>query len=546
MPELFDGWKFLAGLGTFIFGIFMLEESVKLIAGRSFKTLIRRYTGTRLRGLLTGLLTTAILQSSSAVSLIVLAFVGAGLVTLVNAIAVLMGAMVGTTFTAWIVALFGFTFKIDALALPLIGIGGLGLIVLPKSGRPVNLSKLLVSFGFLLLGLDYMKTSVSDLAGTVDIAALPDLGSWVYVLAGVVLTALMQSSSAVIAIVLTTLFSGLIDFTQAASVVIGANVGTTVTVLLGAIGGAPAKKQAALSSLAFNVGTAAVVYAALPWLVPFTQGAVGPHENAVLGIALFHTLFNVIGLVLFFPFIAHLARLLKRLVPERRTVLARFIPNTSPEVPEAAVAALRKEILNQFTLSLEYVARRHQLAVQPPGGNTANANERPRRSSSPAYADLERLHAEIFTFYARTQSEAIDEQEAVQLESLIRASRGIMNAARNLNDVRAELEELERDDNAFMQEVRRDFRGRLEQLATVAQGLADRDYDGFSPAELEDFTRSVEEADRRFISSCSAAVVRGAIREHEVTRLLMANRLITYASRMMVQSMEALAGEPQS
>jgi len=132
---LFDRWKFL-------FGMFMMEESIKLLAGRSLKTMIRRFTGTRTKALFTGAVSTAVLRSSSAVSLMVLAFVAAGLLTRGNAIPVIMGAIVGTTLTAWIVAVFGFSFKIDALALPMIGMGGLGLIVLGRSPRYVIRSAL--------------------------------------------------------------------------------------------------------------------------------------------------------------------------------------------------------------------------------------------------------------------------------------------------------------------------------------------------------------------------------------------------------------------
>ncbi|MFU8768183.1 MAG: Na/Pi cotransporter family protein, partial [Desulfotignum sp.] len=232
MADLLDGWKFLAGLGIFLFGMFMMEESIKLLSGRSFKILIRRYTGSRVKGLLTGIASTAVLQSSSAVSLMVLAFVGAQLVTLVNAIAVIMGAKVGTTITAWIVAVFGFKFKIETFALPLIGLGGVGLIFLSKSPRYVNISKLLISFGFLFHGLDFMKTSVEQLASAIDIASLPAFGPFVYILAGILLTAIMQSSSATLAVILTTLFTGIIDFKAGAAMVIGANIGTTVTILL--------------------------------------------------------------------------------------------------------------------------------------------------------------------------------------------------------------------------------------------------------------------------------------------------------------------------
>jgi phosphate:Na+ symporter len=129
MFETFDMWMFLAGLGIFLFGIYLMEESIRLLSGRAFKSMIRRYTATPVRGILSGSVSTAVLQSSSAVSLMVLAFVGAGIMNLINAVAVMMGAKIGTTMTAWIVAVFGFKFSIEAFALPMIGIGGLGLII---------------------------------------------------------------------------------------------------------------------------------------------------------------------------------------------------------------------------------------------------------------------------------------------------------------------------------------------------------------------------------------------------------------------------------
>lgn len=539
MP-LFDGWKFLAGLGIFLFGIFMMEESIKLLAGRSFKTMIRRYTGTRVKGLMTGLISTAVLQSSSAVSLMVLAFVGAGLIALVNAIAVIMGTMVGTTLTAWIVAVFGFKFKIDAFALPLIGIGGLGLIVLSGSIRYVNISKLCAAFGFLFLGLDFMKTSVEDFAAAVDLSSLPDLGLWVYVLAGIVLTAIMQSSSATIAIILTTLFSGIIDFTQGAAMVIGANVGTTVTILLGAIGGIPAKKQTAVSSLVFNIGTALVALPVMPLMFWIVHNIFGLADNAVLGIAAFHTLFNIMGVILFFPAISKLAVNLERIFPERRAVLARFICNTSPEVPEAALAALRREVLHQLYLSTHCIAARYRI-------RTARETDRGRYSSGgsmpvPAvtYEDLAGYHAEIFSFYAQVQTGETDKAETLQMEAVIRSSRSIMNATKNLYELLREIEEFGADDTMFMIEAHRNFKNRLDQLIVIVDKVTQEFEEDTIPDVLDRFFISVEDADKQFIQSCSDSVARGMIRINEVTRLLMVNRLFTQSNRMIVLSMQSL------
>ncbi len=555
MLDLLDGWKFLAGLGIFLFGMFMMEESIKLLSGRSFKLLIRRYTGTRVKGLFTGIVSTAILQSSSAVSLMVLAFVGAGLVTLVNAIAVIMGAKVGTTITAWIVAVFGFKFKIEAFALPLIGLGGVGLIFSSSSPRYVNISKLLIAFGFLFHGLDFMKTSVEELAAAIDISTLPTFGPFVYILTGILLTAIMQSSSATIAVVLTTLFSGIIDFQAGAAMVIGANVGTTVTILLGAIGGAPAKKQAAVSSLLFSTGTATVMVILLPLVFWLILDVFAFTDNPVLGVALFHTLFNVMGVIIFFPAIPFMAGRLERLFMEKKPVLTKYILNTPPEVPDAAIAALRKEILNQMNLSILYIAGRYNIFRYVPSGNgrQKSAAGLPQIMETVIhYEDLERLHAEIFAFYARIQAQPLDENETMRMDPLMRASRSIMNATRNFTDIMGEISDFDNTDNPFMQSMHQDFMTRLKHLKarvdTITRSESDpapTDRKREIETSLNSYFSNVEEEDKRFIRACAGAVDKKTVKETDISRLLMVNRLFTQSCRMIILSLQGLTRRPE-
>jgi phosphate:Na+ symporter len=550
MLDLLDGWKFLAGLGIFLFGMFMMEESIKLLSGRSFKILIRRYTGTRIKGLITGIVSTAILQSSSAVSLMVLAFVGAGLVTLVNAIAVIMGAKVGTTITAWIVAIFGFKFKIETFALPLIGLGGVGLIFLSKSPRYINVSKLLIAFGFLFHGLDFMKTSIEHLAGAIDIAALPTFGPFVYILAGILLTAIMQSSSATIAVVLTTLFSGIIDFQAGAAMVIGANVGTTVTILLGAIGGAPAKKRAAVSSLLFSTGTATVMVILLPVVFWLILDVFAFTDNPVLGVALFHTLFNVMGVIIFFPAIPLMAGRLDRLFIEKQPVLIRYIINTPPEVPDAAIAALRKEISNQLHLSILHIAGEYNIYkhVYRGSGRRKPAVDLPIMETVIHYEYLERLHADIFAFYARIQAQPLDESEAMRMEPLMRASRSIMNATRNFTDVMGEITDFGNDDSSFMRSMHQNFLNRLNNLKTQVEAVTVAAASGPEAADmttdiarrLNSYFFNVEEQDKQFIQACAGAVEKKTVKETEISRLLMVNRLFTQSCRMIILSLQGL------
>ena len=201
----FDVWQLLAGLGIFLFGMFLLEESIKELSGRSFKRFIKEYTTGKIRSIFTGISATSFLQSSSAVSLMVLAFVGAGIMSMENAIGVILGSNIGTTVTAWVVAIFGFKINIESFALPLIGIGGLGLIFFNSSPRFVNISKLIVGFGFLFMGLDYMKASMDVFTDSLDVHAIPKYGVLYYLAIGAVITAATQSSSVTIALVLTAL-----------------------------------------------------------------------------------------------------------------------------------------------------------------------------------------------------------------------------------------------------------------------------------------------------------------------------------------------------
>jgi phosphate:Na+ symporter len=315
MDGNFDLWKFLAGLGIFIFGMLLLEDAVKALSGRAFKRIIWLYTKGRLRAVGSGTFVTAVLQSSTAVSLMVLAFVGAGIMSMENGIGVIMGSNIGTTMTAWIVATLGFKIQISVFALPLIGIGGIGLIFFKSSSKPFHVCRFLLGFGFLFLGLDYMKSGVESLTQNFDMSQVQDYGLWFYLVIGIALTAITQSSSASIAIVLTALNSEIITFKMGAAMIIGANIGTTTTVVFGSLGGTQSKKRVGISHLIFNAVTGVAAFLGIHAMVWFTQLFFDISRNSVMALAFFHTLFNVVGVIIFFPFIGLLARTLVKIYP---------------------------------------------------------------------------------------------------------------------------------------------------------------------------------------------------------------------------------------
>jgi len=526
----FDLWLFLAGLGIFLFGMHMMEESIRILSGAAFKQLIRKYTANRFKSILSGMVSTAILQSSSAVSLMVLAFTGAGIMNLIQAISVMMGAKIGTTATAWIVAVFGFEFNIDSFSLPLIGIGGLGIILLAKSPKYVNISRFLVAFGFLFMGLDFMKSSVDQISEIIDPEMFAGYGVVVFAIVGMLMTAIMQSSSATIAIVLTMLFSGVIDFQAGASMVVGANVGTTVTVVLGAIGGLHIKKQAALSQLIFTVGTAVVTLLILPLFTWFVMVILGFSTNVVLGLAMFHTLFNVLGVMIYFPLIPKLAAKAEEWIPERVVELTQYIHKTDPEVSEAAIEAFRKEISCQLAETIHFISQ-------------SITNSAGKKAGGVIYTDLEKYHADIFEYYTRIHSHALDEVESKAVDELLRASRNLMNSAKNIQESQGNLIALTKETDSVHRDAYRSIQERFKLMLKTGRLIAATDQEA-GRAEVKDEIESlflkIESMDKEFIQACSGAVGHAEIKKLQITQLLMINREITQTCRMLIFAMRTI------
>ncbi len=528
-----DVWKLLAGLGVFLFGMFLLEESIKGLAGRSFKKFIKDHTSNRIKAIFAGAFATSILQSSSAVGLMVLAFVGAGVMMMENAIGVIIGSNIGTTFTAWIVATLGFKLDIEAFSLPLIGIGGLMTILLGKSVKYSHLSKLLVGFGFLFMGLDYMKNSVTDFTNHIDITNLPHYGLLVYALFGLVTTAIMQSSSASIAIVLTALNAGVIDFEASAAMIIGANVGTTATILIGGIGATQMKKRVAFSHLIFNLITAIIGLILIVPLSMLVIKMVGD-KDAVIGVAMFHTLFNVMGVVLFFPFIGVYSKGLMKLFPNKKLQLTHYIHNLTAEVPEAAATGIQKEVIHliydtlRFNLSI--------LGIDQQLVFTQKQDSSKKRTTEENYENLKLLQAEIFTFASRVQSGELEETETIKLNRYLHAARMGMHSAKSMKDIKHNFEEFGNDDNEYIYNQNLGFRKRLIQLYLRVVLVLEEDAHEDIAGEMAKLLKQINKEDRELVASVQQVVTNKSIGDIQVSEMLMVNRVFIQSSRQVLTS----------
>ena len=337
------------GVGLFLLGMALMTDGLKLAAGPALGRLLASSTQTRLRGLASGILVTALVQSSSAVTVAAIGFVNAGLLSFGQTLWVLFGANVGTTMTGWIVALVGLKFKIEALALPLIGVG----VVARLTGageRRGALGSAVAGLGLLFLGIAMLQEAFVGVAASVE---LPDgrgvLGTVAQVGVGALLTVLMQSSSASITVALTAAQGGLMTPEGAAAMVIGANIGTTFKAMLAAIGATPNARRAAAAHVIFNVLTGLVALALLPWLVGAIaagRAALGLASDPAIRLALFHTIFNVLGVLLMWPLAGALTRWLQQRfrAAEEDEAQPQHLDDTVLAVPTLALDALEREI----------------------------------------------------------------------------------------------------------------------------------------------------------------------------------------------------------
>ena len=336
----------LGGIGLFLLGMQLMTGGLQQAAGGALQQILRRGTRTTLRGILSGVVVTALVQSSTAVTVATLGFVNAGLLSLRQAVRVVFGSNLGTTMTAWIVALVGFELKIAAFALPLIGLGMLARLLL--RGRLAHLGEAVAGFGVFFVGIDTLQAGFAGMTGELALGTLasPLLNVVMFFALGFALTALTQSSSAAIAIVISAAAGGLVGFTAAAAAAVGANVGTTSTAVLAALSATPNARRVAAAHVVFNI-VAGLLALGLLALFSLRPAQSGPAALPIgMSLAIFHTLFNLAGVVLLWPFIDPLVARLRHWFRTAEEDLAqpRHLDHTLVATPTLALDALALEL----------------------------------------------------------------------------------------------------------------------------------------------------------------------------------------------------------
>lgn len=321
----FDVFNLIGGLSLFLFGMMLMSDTLERRAGNRLKVLLGRLTDNRFAGLLTGLGVTAVIQSSSATTVMVVGFVNSGLMTLKQSINVIMGANIGTTVTAWILSLAGINsdnFFLNLLKptsfTPILALIGIILFMLYKDIKKRELGVVLLSFSLLMFGMEVMSSAVSGLKDVPEFrnAFLAFSNPVLGVLIGAFLTAVIQSSSASVGILQALASTGTVTYGAAIPIIMGQNIGTCITAMISSIGANKNAKRAALVHLSFNV-IGSMAWVAMFMIVKEAFDPILLHKNASLvGIAFFHSVFNILCTVLLFPFGGFLERLVTKLIPD--------------------------------------------------------------------------------------------------------------------------------------------------------------------------------------------------------------------------------------
>lgn len=353
----------LAGaLGMFLYGMNMMSTGLQKTAGGGLRNLLGKMTSNPFKGVLTGFGVTAAIQSSSATTVMVVGFVSAGLLTLCQAIGVIMGANIGTTMTAWIIAVFGFKADISILSVPLMGLGFL--LSVSKRHKLRDISELVIGFGLLFLGLSLMKNSIPDLSSNPEILSF--ITDWsghgfssvlLFLALGTIMTLILQSSSATVALTLIMLNMNWIQFDMAAAMVLGENIGTTITANIAASVGGVNARRAALAHTAFNIF--GVIWALalfhpfvnfIQWLL--AQTGVDAATSSVYGLSLLHTVFNLVNTLFLIGFTKQIEKLVKAIIREKPESVKkpegsiRYLDYGLVSTPELALAESNKEIVH--------------------------------------------------------------------------------------------------------------------------------------------------------------------------------------------------------
>lgn len=357
---MFDGvLQLLGGIGLFLLGMTLMTDSLKEIAGTSLRQWLSKFTGSPIKAINSGIIFTLIVQSSTATTLATIGFVSASVLTFSQSIGVIVGANIGTTSTGWMVALLGVKFSIGQFALPFIALGALLKVL--GGARWSLLGLVLAGFGLIFYGIELLQIAMADLSKQIDLSIFTTstfFAKLLLVLVGLIMTIILQSSSAAITTAIAALASQMIQLEQALFLIIGQNIGTVATAILASLSTTANAKRTALSHLLFNVIAAIFAFFILVPMILWGYSNIkfiSSFEQVII-VAAFHTVFSLCGALLFMPFLEQVKALIYKLIPSDEDALLTYLDDSSLSFPSVAIANAKNVIFQSISLQLNWIA----------------------------------------------------------------------------------------------------------------------------------------------------------------------------------------------
>lgn len=466
----------LSGIAIFIIGMFFMQDGFKQLSGGILEKLLEKFTSNTLYAIATGFLSTSVVQSSTIITLIVVSFLSAELLTLVQAVGIVFGSNVGSTTTAWIVSSLGVDVKISTYAFPMLVFG----VVLRffKTNAMKGSGNVLLGLGFIFLGISYMKDGFDIMKNSIDLASYAMegyLGIIIYILIGILITVVIQSSAATLAIVITALNADSITYVNAIALAIGANVGTTLTTILASFASNENGKRVALIHFLFNLISATfitiLIYQFID-LTDFIAPFLGVSDNNYgMKLALFHTIFSVTGVILLTPAISLLVKLSEKLIQKKVSSASKpkYLNQSVLSNPDASLAALRKEIINLYENCQK--AMLHALNIHTTGLTRETLKVQLAKELTIIDTDIDEiyqknlkaLYSEIVKFSSFAQENMFDFQHK-EVGELKRAAAIIVEVLKDTRDIQKNLNYYLKSKNEFIKEEYNILRKELAEI----------------------------------------------------------------------------------
>ena len=548
------------GVAVFLFGMLMLEEGFKLLSGGVLERILEKATNSVWKSLGFGIVSTTIMQSSSLVSVITISFLSAGLIPLVAGIGIIFGANIGTTTGAWLIAGFGLKVKISAYAMPMLV---LGVILSFQTSKVLRgLGSILAGLGFLFLGIHFMKEGFETFKDQFNLIeyAMPGLiGLVVFTGLGALATVVMQSSHATMVLIITALAAGQITYENALALAIGANIGTTITAILGALTANYQGKRLALAHLLFNVFTAAVALIFISQLrevVDWISGNVGIRDDDyALKLAVFHTVFNVIGVGLMTPLINPLKNFLERVIREPKADLSqpRYLNTSIDAFPASIIAALRNEVLHLYDNALEIIAHglnlnRHVIfeADDLPAA-VSNSRKLIEFDLDQRYEErVKHLYAAIVEFTTRIGGRDYAESEMERIYDLRNVAGQIVECVKAVKHLRKNMSEHTVGPDSKTREIYDEMRLEIARLLVEIRQLQEQGDESERPVLWMDEERvQIETALHDRDTSIDELIRGGSITAIEATSFMNDSGYAHIAMRNLVDIAQGLFGETE-